>query len=177
MAYTFLCAKGVAVGQSLVEQDFIPLAAELIDEARTCNVDLALPVDHLASPGREDTSHIIECTGSIPKGLMGLDIGPETTEIFCQRLEKAKTVLWNGPLGLFETEAFSQGTMAVARRLAATGATTIIAGGDTVAAVDKAGVAANMTHLSTGGGATLELLEGKTLPGVAALEDADHGSA
>jgi phosphoglycerate kinase len=147
----------------------------LIEEAKGRNVDFVLPVDHLASPGREDTAHVIECAGPIPEALMGLDIGPKTTADFCARLEDAKMVLWNGPLGLFETEAFSQGTMAVARSLAAARATTIIAGGDTVAAVTKAGVAADMTHLSTGGGATLELLEGKTLPGVAALEEAEAG--
>jgi len=170
MAYTFLSAKGIAIGKSLVEKDFIGLATELMQQADNSHVELSLPVDHIASPGPENTDQIIACADAIPTDYMGLDIGPKTVELFTEQLKSAQLVIWNGPLGLFETLEFSRGTMAIARQLGQGNATTIIAGGDTETAVTQAGVATEMTHLSTGGGATLELLEGKKLPGVEALE-------
>jgi phosphoglycerate kinase len=175
MAYTFLSAKGIAIGKSLVEQDFIPLAAELMKQAENSDVALSLPIDHVASLGRDDTDHLIHCDDSIPGGYVGLDIGPKTAAVFSAQVKDANLIIWNGPLGLFETTEFSHGTMAIARALSQANATTVIAGGDTVAAVTQAGVAPKMTHLSTGGGATLELLEGKKLPGVEALES-DYGT-
>jgi len=155
MAYTFLKAKGVAVGRSLVEEGHVDLARELIAEAAKSGVALLLPLDHVAAEGRDK---IPVATGeSIPENLMGLDIGPKTRELFIRELRKAKMVLWNGPVGLFEEKNFSGGTIDVARALADSGAVVVVAGGDTVAAVMEAGVENRITHLSTGGGATLEV--------------------
>ena len=168
MAYTFLKAKGVPIGRSLVEADRVELAGELLGKAKSAGVALLLPVDHVAAEGRDKEP--VTIGEAIPAHLMGLDIGPKTIELFRREIVKAKLVLWNGPVGLFEEKKFSAGTKAIAQAVADSGAVSIVAGGDTVAAVDQAGVASRITHLSTGGGATLEFLEGKKLPGIEALE-------
>ncbi|HVN27464.1 MAG TPA: phosphoglycerate kinase, partial [Candidatus Binataceae bacterium] len=170
MAYTFIKAAGAPIGKSRVEEDKLDLARELVAEAAKHNVQLRLPIDHVvaASPDRPDTVEVVE---EIPPEMMGLDIGPRTIEDFINRLSLAKTVIWNGPLGFFEHEAFAAGTMRVGEALAnLSGATTIIGGGDTAAAVGHQPWSSRFTHISTGGGATLEYLEGKELPGVKALE-------
>ena len=169
MAYTFLHARGAAVGRSLLEKDSVAVAREIMAEAGSSQVPFLLPVDHIAAE-RPDSGGAATRNANIPEDRMGLDIGPGTAALFADKLAEAALVLWNGPLGLFEREPFRHGTTAVARALATSNATTVIAGGDTVAAVGLAGAAADMTHLSTGGGAALEFLEGKTLPGVRALE-------
>ncbi len=168
MAYTFLKAKGISIGRSLVEETHVGLARELIAQAANAKITLLLPVDHVAAEGHDKNP--VAAGESIPENLMGLDIGPKTRELFIRELQKAKIVLWNGPVGLFEEKNFSAGTIDIARALADSGAVVVVAGGDTVAAVMEAGVADRMTHLSTGGGATLEFLEGKKLPGIEALE-------
>jgi phosphoglycerate kinase len=168
MAYTFLKAKGISIGRSLVEETHVGLARELIAQAANAKMTLLLPVDHVAAEGRDKNP--VAAGASIPENLMGLDIGPKTRALFIRELRKAKIVLWNGPVGLFEEKNFSAGTFDIARALADSGAVVVVAGGDTVAAVMEAGVADRMTHLSTGGGATLEFLEGKKLPGIEALE-------
>ncbi|HKA31577.1 MAG TPA: phosphoglycerate kinase [Candidatus Binatia bacterium] len=168
MAYTFLKAKGVSIGRSLVEEDRVELARDLIGKAKQANIALLLPVDHVAAEGRDKDA--VTVGENIPPNLMGLDIGPKTIQLFSGAIKKAKMILWNGPVGLFEEEKFSAGTKAVARAAADSGAVTVVAGGDTVAAVEQAGVGERITHLSTGGGATLEFLEGKKLPGIEALE-------
>ena len=168
MAYTFLKARGVAIGRSLVEEDRVELARELDALARSARIALVLPVDHVAATGPGGDP--VTVAENIPPDLMGLDIGPKTIDLFVREIRKAKMALWNGPVGLFEEEKFSAGTKALARALAGSGAVSVVAGGDTVAAVMDAGVAGRITHLSTGGGATLEFLEGKKLPGIEALE-------
>ena len=170
MAYTFLQAKGVDIGKSLVETEKIALAQELLAQAASRGVATLLPVDHVTGDSQRD--HPIVCTGNIPADRIGLDIGPETIAQFSKALKEAKMVLWNGPVGLFEMQPYSEGSRALAQTLAERypDLTSIIAGGDTVAAVTAAGVAERITHLSTGGGATLEFLEGKDLPGIKALE-------
>jgi len=173
LAYTFLKAKGISVGKSLVEEDHVPLAAELIAQAERLEVPLLLPVDHVTAQGVQGDQGPVIVEDSIPLDRMGLDIGPKTVIQFTQEVGKAKMVLWNGPLGMFEVERFSHGTRAVALALTRGNAISIIAGGDTVAAAHEAGVEERISHLSTGGGATLEFLEGKKLPGVAALEGPD----
>jgi phosphoglycerate kinase len=170
MAYTFLKANGVSVGKSRVEEDKLELARELMNEAAKHNVTIQLPVDHVvaAAPDRPDTA---ETVSEIPAEMMGLDIGPRTADEFIARLRDAKTVVWNGPLGFFEQEAFAHGTLKVGEAVAhLSGAKTIIGGGDTAAALGHMPWAAGFSHISTGGGATLEYLEGKVLPGVKALE-------
>lgn len=172
MAYTFFKAQGYNVGDSLCEEDKCDLALELIEKAKDKGVKLILPVDTVI--GKEVTqdteSKNVKCT-EIPDGWEGLDIGEETIKIFKDELKNAKTVVWNGPLGLFEIDKFAVGTNEIARELANIDATTIIGGGDSAAAVEKVGVADKMTHISTGGGASLEFLEGKKLPGIEALQD------
>ena len=170
MAYTFLKAKGIDIGKSLVEADRVPLAKELLTQAAQQGVSTFLPVDHIIGDSERRNPTI--CTGNIPADQMGLDIGPQTITQFSQELQQAGMVLWNGPVGLFEMEPYSKGSQALARKLAEgyPRLVSVIAGGDTVAAVTAAGVAARITHLSTGGGATLEFLEGKELPGIKALE-------
>jgi len=170
MAYTFLHARGVAVGRSLLEKDSLAVARDIMDEAERSAVPFLLPVDHIAAADPDGGGRGATPGPSIPEDRMGLDIGPRTAALFADRLADAAMVLWNGPLGLFEREPFRHGTTAVARSLGASAATSVIAGGDTVAAVGLAGAAGDMTHLSTGGGAALEFLEGRTLPGVQALE-------
>jgi len=170
MAYTFLKAKGVNIGRSLIESDKIALAEQLMKEAADRDVSLLLPVDHVT--GDTDKRNPVVGSTQIPPDRMGLDIGPKSVAQFTDEIRKAKMVLWNGPVGLFELEPYSQGSRALAMALAENHPqlVSIIAGGDTVAAVTAAGVADKITHLSTGGGATLEFLEGRELPGIKALE-------
>lgn len=170
MAYTFLKARGAAIGKSLVENDCLSLAKDLMKQAVDQKAQWLLPTDHVIAKTPESGEGTVISGQNIPEDSMGLDIGPESVASFVQVIRKSKTVLWNGPLGLFEKDPFSGGTIAVAQSLAECDTISIIAGGDTVAVVAKAGVADKMTHLSTGGGATLEFLEGKRLPGVLALE-------
>ena len=171
MAYTFLKAQGMAIGRSLVEQDKIGLAIDLMKEAAAHNVPLILPLDHVTGDAEKKSPSIME--GDIPAERMGLDIGPKSAALFAAEIGKATMVLWNGPVGLFEVPPFDQSTRMLAQTLAENypKVTSIIAGGDTVAAVMASGVEDKITHLSTGGGATLEFLEGRILPGIKALED------
>jgi phosphoglycerate kinase len=171
MAYTFLKAQGMAIGKSLVEQDRLGLAMDLLNEATAHHVPLILPVDHVTGDAAKQNPN--NADQEIPSDRMGLDIGPKTAALFAAQIRKAKMVLWNGPVGLFEVPPYDQGSRLLAQTLADNfpQLTSIIAGGDTVAAVTAAGVAGKITHLSTGGGATLEFLEGRILPGIKALED------
>jgi phosphoglycerate kinase len=172
MAYTFLKSQGLPVGKSLVENDKLDLARTLLDEARQRNFRLLLPVDHVLAESPDSTVTKIADIAATPEGWMGLDIGPKSIELFSQEISKARTIVWNGPLGMFERPAFSQGTLAIARAVAAAttkGATSIIGGGDSVAAAEQSGVARQISHISTGGGASLEFLAGEKLPGVEAL--------
>ncbi len=173
MSYTLLKAKGVEVGRSLVEDDKIDVAKEVLAKAEKAGVNFCLPVDHVVAPKCEAGAEtkVVDATG-IPAEWMALDIGPKTIEAYRQVIAGAKTVVWNGPMGVFEIADFAQGTFAIAQALAQSKATSIIGGGDSVSAVSKAGVAEKMTHISTGGGASLELMEGKALPGLLALSDA-----
>ncbi|HET7006903.1 MAG TPA: phosphoglycerate kinase [Candidatus Binatia bacterium] len=171
MAYTFLKANGVDIGKSLLEHDKVELAAELMHQAKQLGVELILPVDHVA--GDSEKKNPLTFDGAIPPDRVGLDIGPKTAQVFVDKIKKAKLVLWNGPVGLFETVPYDQGSRSLAQALAEShpAVTGIIAGGDTVAAVSAAGVSSRIAHLSTGGGATLEFLEGKLLPGIKALDE------
>ena len=171
MAYTFLRAKGVPVGASRVESELIDTAGRLIAQARTTGKELLLPVDHRASTALDGSAPVQVVSPGIPDGMYGVDIGPQTEQTYAAALQKARTIFWNGPMGIFEVEAFSHGTMAMVDALIASGATTVVGGGDSAAAVMRSGKAAQISHVSTGGGATLEFLEGRTLPGLAALED------
>ncbi len=170
MAYTFLKSKGIPIGKSLVEEELIPLARELMTEADGHGIPLFLPIDHITARDIKENPTTTDDV-AIPPDEMGLDIGPKSTAQFTHEIGKAKTVLWNGPVGLFEEENFCHGTRSIAEALAEHNATSIVAGGDAVAAVMQFGVADKITHLSTGGGATLEFLEGKKLPGIQALEE------
>lgn len=176
MIFTFYKARGLSVGKSLVEEDKLELAKELEAKAAAKGVQFLLPTDVvLADNFSPDANSQIAKVEAIPDGWMGLDIGPDSIKMFQDALADCKTVIWNGPMGVFEFDKFAAGTNAIAHTLAdlsATGTTTIIGGGDSVAAVEKVGVAEKMSHISTGGGASLELLEGKVLPGVAALDEA-----
>ena len=172
MAYTFLRAKNRPVGKSLVEEDKIELAKELLEKAAKNNVDLLLPEDHVvAAEFGPDAEHKICSDANFPAEWMALDIGPATIATYTGVLKNARMVVWNGPMGVFEFDAFAKGTIAIAETLAASRARSIVGGGDSVAAVMKAGVESKMTHISTGGGASLEFLEGKELPGITALTD------
>ena len=172
MAYTFLRARGVAVGKSLVEEDKLDLARQLLAQAESRQVKVLLPTDHLVAE-KIDPAAKPRLVGlnEIPAELMALDIGPQSIKAFTAAIRGAKTIVWNGPMGVFECEPFAAGTVAVARAIAESGATSIVGGGDSIAAVHKAGVAARLTHISTGGGASLEFLGGLKLPGVEALTD------
>lgn len=165
MAYTLLKAQGKPVGASKIEADKLDVARKILASAR-----VILPVDHVVAD-RMDPSAATRVVDDVPEGMMGLDIGPRTVELFRKELAKARTVLWNGPVGVFEMEPFAAGTRAIAECLAGLKATTVVGGGDTAAAVEKFKLADRMSHVSTGGGASLEFLEGKTLPGIAALTD------
>ncbi|MDY0190358.1 MAG: phosphoglycerate kinase [Desulfuromonas sp.] len=170
MAYTFLKAQGYSVGTSLVENDQTDLAVQLLEKAKTLGVNLLLPCDHVVAPAFDKDSPATICDNdNFPADQMGLDIGPKTVQLYEQQMATAGTVIWNGPMGVFEFPAFANGTFKVAEALANSKAISIIGGGDSVAAVNQAGLNDKMSHISTGGGASLEFLEGKTLPGIAAL--------
>jgi phosphoglycerate kinase len=172
MAYTFLKAQGMEIGGSLLEADKLDVARGVLDAARTTGVPFLLPMDHvIAQRVSADAATRTAESAAIPAGWMGLDIGPKARQAFATAIRSAKTVVWNGPMGVFELAPFREGTVAVARAIAESGATSIVGGGDSVAAVNQAGLADRMTHISTGGGASLEFLEGIELPGVAALTD------
>ena len=172
MAYTFAVAQGGHVGDSLLEADKVAYAKEMIAKAKEKGVAFLLPVDTvIAKEFKNDTEYKTVPTGEIPDGWMGLDIGEKTRALFADAIQDAKTVVWNGPMGVFEFENFAKGTKAVAEAMAALDATTIIGGGDSAAAVNQLGYGDQMTHISTGGGASLEFLEGKELPGVMAVDD------
>ncbi len=178
MSYTFLKAHGLETGKSLVEPEMIDLARELMEEARRREVGFELPNDVVvASAPEAGAAHRVVPIEQIPSDWLGVDIGPMTRARFATVIRDAGTVVWNGPMGIFEVDAFAEGTRAVARAMAEARGVTIVGGGDTAAAVDEAGLAGRMTHISTGGGASLEFLEGKVLPGVAALDDAPAGEA
>jgi phosphoglycerate kinase len=172
MAYTFLKAQGIAIGNSKLEKDKIDLAKETLEKAKKKNVSMVLPVDHLIvdnidAPTRIETTN----DQSIPDGMIAVDIGPKTIELFKNALKDAKTICWNGPLGIFENDKYARGTKEIGDFITTTKAITIIGGGDTASAVAKFGLEKKMTHISTGGGASLEYMEGKVLPGIAALND------
>jgi phosphoglycerate kinase len=174
MAYTFLKAKGEQVGKSLVEADKVDLARKLMDEANSRKVKLLLPVDHVAAEKPDVNALVkkVDVGQAIPDNLMGLDIGPVTIENFSEEISRARTIVWNGPMGVFEVPPFARGTFKVAEAVAENaGATSIVGGGDSISAVHAAGLADKMSHISTGGGASLEFLEGKKLPGVEALTE------
>lgn len=172
MAYTFLKAQGIAVGDSLLEEDKMQVARDILAQAQSRSVAVHVPVDHVIAQQVDAKAPTRVTDGKeIPAGWKGLDIGPKTVEEFTRALKGARTVVWNGPLGVFEVEPFATGTKAIAGFLAKLGGTTVVCGGDTVSAVTHFGVADKMSHVSTGGGASLEILEGKELPGVAALTD------
>ncbi|MCD7902679.1 MAG: phosphoglycerate kinase [Oscillospiraceae bacterium] len=175
MAYTFLKAKGYGTGTSLLEADRVDYAREMLEKAAEKGVKLLLPVDTAVHTAFENTDAFLTVAAdAIPDGYMGLDIGPKTEALFADTIRSAGTVVWNGPMGVFEFSAFAHGTNAVAEALAASGAVTIVGGGDSAAAVEQLGYAERMTHISTGGGASLEFLEGRELPGVACLLDAEE---
>lgn len=174
MAYTFLKAQGHNVGNSLCELDQLDYAKQMIAKAKELNVNLLLPVDNIAADKFDPEANTQEVGNDIPAGWMGLDIGPKTTKLYADAIKGAKTVVWNGPMGCFEMPKFAKGTMGVCEAVAtvkANGGISIIGGGDSVNAVNRSGMADKMSHISTGGGASLEFLEGKVLPGVAALSD------
>jgi len=174
MAFTFLKAKGYEIGKSLLEEDKLELAKELMEKAAERNVAIALPVDVVvAKEFKNDTEFKTVSIDSIPEDMIGLDIGQESIEIFGNIIKEAKTIIWNGPMGVFEMDNFSKGTFEIAKALAKTDAITIVGGGDSASAVEKAGLADKMTHISTGGGASLEFLEGKVLPGIDAIDDVE----
>ena len=172
MAYTFLKSQSLPVGKSLVENDKLDLARNLLEEARRRKFRFVLPVDHVLAESPDSASTRVTDIAQTPENLMGLDIGPKTIALFNQEIAAARTIVWNGPVGMFEKPAFAQGTLAIARAVAAAssaGATSIVGGGDSVAAVERSGLASKISHISTGGGASLEFLAGKRLPGVEAL--------
>ena len=172
MSYTFAKAQGAKVGKSLLEEDWIQYAGEMVEKAKEKGVKLLLPVDGLAATefAPDAQAHLVDGV-DIPDDMMGMDIGPKTIQLYSDAVKNAGTVIWNGPMGVFEFPAFAEGTRAVAKALAETDAITIVGGGDSAAAVAQLGYADKMTHISTGGGASLEFLEGKELPGVACLLD------
>lgn len=172
MAYTFYKSMGLDIGTSILDKDSVGLASDLLKEADEKNVKMLIPVDVVC--GREfknDTETVVCKRDEIPSDMMGLDIGPETISLYKEEISKAKTIVWNGPMGVFEMENFAKGTFEIASAMADSEAITVIGGGDSAAAVTQFGLESKMTHISTGGGASLEFLEGKTLPGVAVLED------
>ncbi len=180
MAYTFLKSRGLAIGKSLVEVDKLDLASKLLSEAKQHNFRLLLPTDHvLGAEFKADTKTQITSVNATPEGWMGLDIGPDTISRFSAEIAHAKTIVWNGPMGVFEMPAFAKGTLEIARAVAAAtteGAISIVGGGDSVAAIHQAGLADKVSHISTGGGASLEFLGGRKLPGVEALTDKTDGA-
>ena len=174
MAYTFMKYLGHSIGDSLLEADWVEKAGEMMADAKAKGVNFLIPVDNkVGKEYDENTESQVVSSDEIPDGWMGLDIGPKSMEIFCDAIKGAGTVIWNGPMGVSEWDNFAAGTIAVANAVAESGAVSIIGGGDSVAAVTKLGFADKMSHISTGGGASLEFLEGKELPGIAALQDKD----
>jgi phosphoglycerate kinase len=174
MAYTFLKAQGEQVGKSLVEEDKLDLARQLLQQAKARKLKFLLPVDHLVAEKIDANAAVQTVSGGhpIPANMMALDIGPKTVDLFAEEISRARTIVWNGPMGVFEVAPFAKGTFKIAHAVADNpGATSIVGGGDSVSAVRAAGVAEKITHISTGGGASLEFLEGKKLPGVEALTD------
>lgn len=172
MAYTFYKAQGHSIGTSICEEDKIDLANDILNKAKEKNVEILLPIDnHVSAEYSNEAEDKYVESAEIPEGFMGLDIGPKTIELFKNAIKNAKTVVWNGPLGVTEFSKFEEGTKAIAEALAETEAVTVIGGGDSAAAVEKFGLADKMTHISTGGGASLEFLEGKVLPGIACLNN------
>ncbi|MFN8626545.1 MAG: phosphoglycerate kinase [Candidatus Binatia bacterium] len=172
MAYTFLRAQGKPVGASRVEPDMFDMSRAALAKAARRRLPLLLPVDHVVADALDAEASARVVAGDIPAGTLGLDVGPETVRRFREQIDRAGTVFWNGPLGLFEKKAFSAGTMAIAEALAASTAVTVVGGGDSIAAIAASGVAGRISHISTGGGASLEFMEGRILPGIAALESA-----
>lgn len=172
MAYTFLKAQGYEIGTSLVEEEKIEYAKEMMEKAKAKGVKLLLPIDNAISNAFADNERQVTNDANIPEGFMGLDIGPKTIDEYVKAVKESKTIVWNGPMGVFEFKNFSEGTLAVAKAMAdLTDATTVIGGGDSAAAVNILGFGDKMTHVSTGGGASLEFLEGKELPGIVALDN------
>ena len=172
MAYTFFKSQGLEIGTSILDKDNVELAAELLKKAEAAGVKMLLPVDCVCGKEfKNDTEYAVYSKDNIPADMMGLDIGPKTADLYRQAASDVATVVWNGPMGVFEMPNFAKGTKAVAEALAESDAVTIIGGGDSAAAVEQFGLADKMTHISTGGGASLEFLEGKTLPGIAVIED------
>ncbi|MBK8480348.1 MAG: phosphoglycerate kinase [Proteobacteria bacterium] len=170
MANTFLKAQGGDVGASLVENDHLDTARRILEQAAARGVELLLPIDVVVAPSLDAGAGQLASANAVPAGQMALDIGPQTRARFAQTIALAKTVFWNGPMGVFEKAPFAAGTLAAASAVAASGAFTVVGGGDSVAAINRSGVAEKISHISTGGGASLELIEGKTLPGISALE-------
>lgn len=172
MAYTFFKAQGYSIGKSLLDEEGLELAGDILKKAEAKGVKFMLPVDVVAADEfAADSPCDVYPVDAIPDDRMGMDIGPETVKLYCDTLRTAKTIIWNGPMGVFEMERFAKGTKAIAECLAETDATTVIGGGDSAAAVTQFGLADRMTHISTGGGASLEFLEGRELPGIAIIED------
>lgn len=172
MSYTFFKAMGLEIGTSILDEDSIDLAGELMAKAKSMGVEMLLPIDSVCSSEFSNDAHqAVFDRDQIPSDMMGMDIGPKTIALYREAIMKAKTVVWNGPCGVFEMPSFEEGTKQIAAALAESGATTVIGGGDSAAAVEQFGFADSMTHISTGGGASLEFLEGKELPGIACLED------
>jgi phosphoglycerate kinase len=172
MAYTFFAAKGYSVGTSICEEDKIEMAKEMMETAKAKGVNFLIPVDNrLGKEYDENTETMTVDSDKIPDDWMGLDIGPKTEKLFADAIKGAGTVIWNGPMGVSEWKNFASGTIAVATAIAESGSISIVGGGDSAAAVQKLGFADKMSHISTGGGASLEFLEGKDLPGVVALND------
>ena len=176
MSYTFLKAQGYEIGKSIVEDELVETAKQTLADAKAANVDFELPVDNVVTEAFDnDSPRKVVSSHEIPADLMSLDIGPETVKKYADILAKAKTIVWNGPMGCFEMSNFAAGTTGICQAVAdateKNGAISIIGGGDSVSAVNKSGLAPKMSHISTGGGASLEFLEGKVLPGVAALDD------
>jgi phosphoglycerate kinase len=170
MVYTFYLAKGIPVGNSLIEEDRVEMAKETLKTLEAAGVKIMLPVDHVEADAFSADANT-KVVNTIEDGWMALDIGPETSKLYAEEISKAKTIVWNGPMGCFEMEPFANGTMTVTKAVAETDCVSIIGGGDSVSAVNKSGLADQMTHISTGGGASLEFLEGKKLPGIEALSD------
>jgi len=171
MAYTFLAVQGHSIGKSLVEEDYKETAASFLAKAKEKGVQVILPVDHLCGEEfKEDTAVVTIDSADIPQNLIGMDIGPKTVALIVAAVSQAKSVVWNGPMGVFEFNSFANGTLTVAKALAQSNATTVVGGGDSVAAINKFNLADKISHVSTGGGASLEFLEGQVLPGIKALE-------
>jgi phosphoglycerate kinase len=171
MSYTFLKAQGKSVGASKVEEEYLDTAKKLLDQAKNAGISVVLPEDHMcAEEFSEDAQPKYVDSNEIPDGLIGLDVGPNTLQKLREVISEARTLVWNGPLGVFEFESFAKGTLEVAQMVAECSGTTVVGGGDSVAAVNKFGFAEKIDHVSTGGGASLEFLEGRKLPGIAVLE-------